>query len=116
MTERMPPGLATRKIMTSKWMRRIATSRMLRCYQNSKTASEFGQSVIRHGHPRTSDNARLSQHELVRSVLAGNIPENPIKRYLSIIRMTVLARFDFLLGSTDNICVDRDQLNARPRE
>jgi hypothetical protein len=43
MTERMPPGLATRQMMTSKWTKRMAGSRMLACYQNVQIALDLGK-------------------------------------------------------------------------
>jgi hypothetical protein len=43
MTERMPPGLASRQMMTSKWTKRMARSRMLACYQNVQIALDLGK-------------------------------------------------------------------------
>jgi hypothetical protein len=43
MTERMPPGLASRQMMTTKWTKRMARSRMLACYQNVQIALDLGK-------------------------------------------------------------------------
>ena len=49
---------------------------------------------------------RVREDELVSAVFARQFSQNPIKRYLDIIRMAMFAGFDFLLSTTNDVSVD----------